>query len=147
MAPARYAEAMQASCQCGRLTAAIDESAEAMTVACHCIDCQKRSGSPFGMMAYFADEAVRVAGEAREYARPTDSGNTYITGFCPHCGSTLYGKASRFPGITGVTVGTIGDPEFPAPLRSVYEQSRHPWLAMPEATEGFLRGRDGARSR
>ena len=137
---------MQASCQCGNLTAEIADGAEAMTVACHCIDCQKRSGSPFGVMAYYPDASVAIGGEAREYARPTDSGHTFTTGFCPSCGSTLYGRASRFPGITGVTVGTIADPAFPAPLRSVYEQSRHHWLAMPEGSAGFLQGRDGARS-
>jgi len=138
---------MDASCQCGNLTAKIADGAEAMTVACHCIDCQKRSGSPFGIMAYYPDDAVSFAGEAREYSRGTDSGNTYTTGFCPTCGSTLFGKASRFPGITGVTVGTISDPAFPAPIRSVYEQSRHQWLAMPDSTDGFMQGRDGERSR
>ena len=44
---------MQASCQCGKLTATIDDGAAPMVVACHCIDCQKRTGSPFGSMAYY----------------------------------------------------------------------------------------------
>ena len=138
---------MDAICQCGNLTAAIADGAEPMTVACHCIDCQKRTGAPFGVIAYYPNDSVAISGEAREYTRPTDSGHTFTTGFCPACGSTLYGRASRFPGITGVTVGTISDPAFAAPLRSVYEQSRHRWLAMPEATDGYLRGRDGERSR
>ena len=138
---------MQASCQCGSLTAEIDGGAEAMVVACHCIECQKRSGSPFGSIAYYPEDSVAIAGEAREYSRPADSGNTFTSGFCPTCGSTLYGKASQYPGITGVTVGTISDPAFPAPTRSVYEQSRHHWLAMPETTSGFVKGRDGERIR
>jgi hypothetical protein len=138
---------MQASCQCGSLTAEIDDGAEPTVVACHCLDCQKRSGSPFGSMAYFPREAVAVSGEAREYARPTDSGNSYTTGFCPACGSTLYGKASAFPEIVGVTVGTFDDRALPAPVRSVYEQSRHSWVAMPEATLRFVRGRNGEQAR
>ena len=138
---------MQASCQCGTLTAAVDDGAEPTVVACHCIDCQKRSGSPFGSMAYYPREAVAVSGQAREYSRPTDSGNTYTTGFCPTCGSTLYGKASAFPDIVGVTVGMISDPALPAPVRSVYEQSRHHWVAMPDETACFERGRDGVRTR
>ena len=138
---------MQASCQCGALTAEIQDGAEPVVVACHCIDCQKRSGSPYGSMVYYPEDFVAFAGEAREYSRPTDSGNTYTTGFCPTCGSTLYGKASGFPGIVGVTFGTIADATLPAPLRSVYEQSRHPWVMMPAETHGFLRGRDGERVR
>ena len=138
---------MQATCQCGNLTATIDDGAEPMVVACHCIDCQKRSGSPFGSMAYYPHASVTFGGEAREYSRGTDSGETYTTGFCPNCGSTLYGKGSRPPDVVGVTVGTISDPALPAPARSVYEQSRHHWLTMPESTPGFVRGRDGDRSR
>jgi hypothetical protein len=138
---------MQASCQCGSLTAEIQDGAEPMVVACHCIDCQKRSGSPFGTMAYYPVTFVNFAGEAREYARPTDSDNTFTTGFCPTCGSTLYGKASGFPGIVGVTFGTIDERKLPAPVRSVYEQSRHHWVQMPAETQGFVRGRNSERTR
>ena len=138
---------MEATCQCGNLTARIDDSAEPMVIACHCLDCQKRTGSPFGMIAYYETGQVGIAGEASEFTRPCDSGNTFTTGFCPSCGSTVFARASRYRGITGVTVGTIADPAFPTPLRSVYEQSKHRWLAMPEATAGFVRGRDGERSR
>ena len=133
---------MQASCQCGSLTATIADGAEPMVVMCHCIDCQKRSGSHYGSIAYFPETSVAIAGEAREFERGTDSGNTFTTGFCPACGSTVYAKASRMPEITGVTVGTIADLSFPAPARSVYEQSRHHWLPIPDAMPGFARGRD-----
>jgi hypothetical protein len=142
-----YARVVNASCQCGKLTAVIDDGAEALVVACHCIECQKRSGSPFGEIAYFPTDAVAIRGEASEYTRPTDEGSTFTTGFCPTCGSTLYGRAPNHPSILGVTVGTISDPAFPAPIRSIYERSRHHWVAMPEATAGFVRGPEGARSR
>ena len=138
---------MQASCQCGNLTAAIAEGGEPMVIACHCIDCQKRTGSPFGQIAYYQTGQVAVSGEASEFTRPCDSGNTFTTGFCPRCGSTVYARASQYPGIVGVTVGTIADPAFPAPIRSVYEQSRHHWLAVPEAIPGYARGRDGEQVR
>ena len=138
---------MQASCQCGSLTAEIQDGAEPIVVACHCRDCQKRSGSPFGTMAYYPEDYVAIGGEAREYSRPTDSGNTFTTGFCPTCGSTLYGRTSGFPGAVGVTMGTIDEPRLPVPVRSVYEQSRRHWVTMPAETQGFARGRDGERTR
>ena len=135
---------MDASCQCGALTASIADGTEPMVVMCHCIDCQKRSGSHYGSIAYFPGEAVAVHGEAREFARGTDNGFTFTTGFCPACGSTVYAKASRLPEITGVTVGTITDPAFPPPIRSVYEQSKHGWVQPPEAATNHPRGRDTA---
>jgi hypothetical protein len=138
---------MQASCQCGSLTAEIRDGAEPMVSMCHCLDCQRRSGSQFGSIAYYPAEAVTIAGEAREFARSTDSGNTFTTGFCPTCGSTVYARPERTPPMIGVTVGTFADPGFPRPVRSVYEQSKHHWIESSAEIQGFMRGRDGERTR
>ena len=113
-----------------------------MTIMCHCTDCQKRSGSPFGVVAYFDRGSVEIEGEALEFTRPTDAGNSFTTGFCPNCGSTLFASASKYPEIIGITLGSIADPAFPAPARSVYEQSRHHWVNLPEAITSHPRGRD-----
>ena len=133
---------MQASCQCGALTAEISDDAEPTVVVCHCIDCQRRSGSQFGSIAYYARESVTITGKAEEFSRGTDSGNVFTTGFCPTCGSTVFARPSFMPQIVGVTVGTFADPAFPPPVRSVYEQSRHDWITIPETTSRHLRGRD-----
>lgn len=135
---------MQATCQCGKLSATVADGAEATTVVCHCRDCQRRSGSPFGAIAYFPREAVTISGNPREFTRPTDAGNTFTTGFCPDCGSTVYAKASRMPEITGVPVGAFADRAFPMPVRSVYEQSRHDWVVLPEGMPHHPRGRDSS---
>jgi hypothetical protein len=55
-------------------------------VACHCIACQKRSGSPFGEAAYYPHEQVKVCGEARKFTRATDAGSHFDQFFCPDCG-------------------------------------------------------------
>jgi hypothetical protein len=133
---------MLASCLCGALTATIADDAERVTVMCHCRDCQKRSGSPFGVMAYFPENAVVLAGESRAFSRATDSGFRYTTGFCPTCGSTLWGRSTRMPALLGIAVGAIADPTFPQPIRSVYEQSRHSWVTIPVTTARHPRGRE-----
>jgi hypothetical protein len=133
---------MEASCQCGRLTATVADGAEAVTAMCHCRDCQRRSGSPFGTIAYFPKEAVTISGSPHEFTRPTDGGNSFTTGFCPGCGSTVYAKASRMPQITGVPVGAFADPSFPMPVCSVYEQSKHDWVVLPAGMTQHPRGRD-----
>lgn len=135
-------ETTSASCGCGQLSASIAGDAQAMTIMCHCTDCQKRSGSPFGVMAYFSNDAVSLVGEAREYERATDSGGTYTTIFCPQCGSTILGKASIIPDIAGVPVGAMTDPQFPAASLSFYEQSKHDWVTLPDEMHHFARGRD-----
>ncbi len=113
-----------------------------MIVLCHCLDCQRRSGSPFGEIAYYPRTSVRVAGTAQEFTRQTDQGRNFTTGFCPRCGSTLYAHAEKYPDIIGIMVGTLAQPDFPPPARSVYEQSRHGWLPLPEGIPRHMRGRD-----
>ena len=133
---------MQASCQCGQLTARIADGAEATTIMCHCIDCQRRSGSPFGAIAYFPREAVAISGRTTEYTRPADSGSEFTTGFCPTCGSTVYARPARIPSITGVTLGCLAGAEVPSPAVSVYEQSMHDWFEVPEGVSRHPRGRN-----
>ena len=113
-----------------------------MVVLCHCLDCQRRSGSPFGEIAYYPAESVAITDEGREYSRQTDEGNTFTSGFCPVCGSTLYARAGKYPGITGIAVGTLADPAVPLPARSVYEQSKHHWIEMPAGVPRHPRGRN-----
>ncbi|SPP94629.1 protein of unknown function [Bradyrhizobium vignae] len=37
-------------------------------------------------------------------------------------------KADNLPDMIGIAVGAIADPDFPAPVRSVFEQSKHAWV-------------------
>jgi hypothetical protein len=104
-------------CQCGQLSVKLP-GPSASVVACHCSDCQRRSGSPFGVLAYYSDECVKIAGEATRYERPTATGGTFETFFCPTCGSTVYARAGKHPTLIRIAVGAICDPTYSAPVRS-----------------------------
>lgn len=130
---------MIARCQCGQLQARLPGPAEA--VACHCTACQRRSGSPFGVIAYYPDAQVSVTGTGTVYLRPADSGAPFETTFCPVCGTTLYVRTGRHRDMIGIPVGTIADPAYPAPVRSVWEETRHDWVTIPGAIPHFPRGR------
>jgi hypothetical protein len=132
--------AMKAHCQCGQVSVMLPDS-HPVVVACHCEACQRRSGSPFGVLAYYPAEQLVITGAAKGYLRPAESGGTFETFFCPQCGSTVYAKASRFPDRIGVALGAIADPAFPEPVRSVWEEKMHHWVAMPAAAQHFPRGR------
>ena len=130
---------MNASCQCGALTATV--SGEGARVVCHCRACQRRSGSPFGYIAYYSAGNVDVAGEWREFARPTDSGGNFANRFCPTCGSSVIVVSSKHPDKLGIPVGAFADAGFPAPQRTVYNDFRHEWVVMPGGLETHARGR------
>ncbi|MFN2100418.1 GFA family protein [Altererythrobacter sp. MF3-039] len=136
---------MLASCQCGALTATV--SGDSARVVCHCIDCQKRSGSPFGYIAYYSTDRVEVSGESREYIRPTDLGGTFTNRFCPTCGSTILVQAGVHPDKVGIPVGAFADQNFAPPHRAVYDDRRHDWITLPEDLPTFAKGRSTASSK
>ena len=117
-----------ARCACGTLTAQTIGDPE-FVVACHCLECQRRTGSVFGVGAYYPTAKVTIAGTFNVYVRDGQAGRKLRFRFCPTCGTTVFWDVDLRPGYMGVAVGAMGDPGFPPPTRSVWEQSRHPWVA------------------
>lgn len=131
---------LQARCGCGSLTVTLPGTSD-MVVACHCIDCQRRTGSPFGVGAYYPADMIGISGAAKEYVRPTATGGKFRSFFCPECGTSVYWKTDKHPTMIGVAVGAIGDIGYPGPVRSVWEQSRHRWVQIDSVRDHFERGR------
>jgi hypothetical protein len=78
-----------AHCCCGSLRA--EATGEPVFVgACHCTECQRRTGSPFGVSTYFLKEQVRTDGPSKIYVRGSDSGRKIEIHFCPHCGTSVF---------------------------------------------------------
>jgi hypothetical protein len=102
---------------------------------CHCLACQRRTGSAFGVQARFPSDRVRVSGRAREYVRISDAGEARTFSFCPDCGATVYYVLSTAPDLVAVPVGALADPSFPAPQFSVWEARKHPWVSLPVDVE------------
>lgn len=102
---------------------------------CHCLACQRRTGSAFGVQARFHRDHVGIEGRATQFVRMGDSGNPVTFHFCPVCGSTLYWQLAGAPDLIAVAVGAFADPHFSPPRHSVYERSRHPW-ALPPSDPG-----------
>ena len=120
-----------ASCACGQLRASCRGEPRLVSL-CHCQACQRRTGSPYGIGAFFDREMVAPEGRASVYRRASDSGFAVTFHFCPDCGSTVYWEPERKPELVAVAVGAFADPAFPAPSQSVWEEWRHPWVAVPD---------------
>lgn len=102
---------------------------------CHCLACQRRTGSPFAQQARWRDEDVTLRGEASTFVRVGDEGCHITFRFCPTCGATMAYTIDAMPGVTAVPVGAFADPAFPPPTFSVYEARRHGWVSVPADIE------------
>jgi hypothetical protein len=118
-----------ARCACGALKVRC-RGEPAKVSLCHCLACQRRTGSTHSIAAFFPCEAVTIEGETRRFTRPSDRGFDVTFQFCPTCGSTLAWSPARTPERIGVAVGGFADPAFPPPTQQVYEECRHPWLTL-----------------
>jgi len=119
-----------ASCNCGQLRAEVTGEPVRFSV-CHCDECQRRTGSVFAVQARFPREAVHLKGEGTEFVRTNDEGAKCRFTFCSTCGSTVFYVEERREEHIAIPVGGFADPTFPSPTVSVYEESSHPWVAMP----------------
>ena len=124
----------EATCSCGQLHVRAEGDPVRVSI-CHCLACQRRTGSAFGYQARFPADRVSVTGRRTEYVRHSDDGgDERHFWFCPDCGSTVFHTGGD-PDLIAVAVGCFADPSFPPPTVAVYESRRHPWLDLPEEIE------------
>ena len=128
-----------ARCSCGALTLSLPGPSK-LVVACHCLECQRRTGAPFGIGAFYPADAVAVSGPRAKFTREADSGGQVHSYFCPTCGSTICWEADNLPSMIAVAVGSFADPTYPAPVKSIFERSKHHWVCFDDAVEHFEQG-------
>jgi hypothetical protein len=128
--------AREATCHCGQLRLEV-EGDPFVVGMCHCLACQRRTGSAFGMQAAFTPEQVQVLGLYRTYRRISDESDRkpHDFHFCPECGSNVFYTEPDEPDLVVVSVGSFADPSFPPPTESGYDTRRQPWLARPATIE------------
>ena len=123
----------EAACSCGQLRLEVTGEPFDVTM-CHCLACQRRTGSAFGLQAGFMSDQVRISGRATEYVRISDESDRkpHVFHFCPECGGTVYYTEPDEPDLVAVAVGTFADPSFPPPTVSSYALRRHAWMTLPD---------------
>jgi hypothetical protein len=105
--------------------------------ACHCTACQKRTGSAFGIGAYFKAEDVEfLKGDLRAYQfRSDETGRWLKNEFCPRCGTVLTWTLEAMPGLRALAAGTFDDPKWLKIQRHGWLRSAHSWFTPPEGVE------------
>ena len=119
-----------ATCSCGQLTATTTEDPIRVSI-CHCLACQRRTGSVFGAQARFRKDDVVIHGQSKQYVRIGDEGSRVTFSFCPDCGATVHYVIAGLEENIAIPVGAFAEPGFPEPSFSVYEERMHAWIGLP----------------
>ncbi|MGH8428264.1 MAG: GFA family protein [Gammaproteobacteria bacterium] len=123
-----------ASCSCDRLKAQVTGEPKRVGI-CHCLACQRRTGSAFGVQARFEAAQVQVSGTPSEYVRVGDEGSHARFRFCAVCGATVYFTADEMPNVVAIPLGAFAGSALPEPSVSVYEERMLPWVGLPASIE------------
>lgn len=124
----------EGGCQCGRVRYRLEGEPRGLA-ACHCRDCQRQSGSAFGLSLAVPKESFRLtSGDVRTFTVPCDSGRLKECAFCPECGTRIY-----HAGVLGVSVkaGTLDDTSQLRPEAHYWTARKQPWVQLPDGVPCF----------
>src|SRR5260370_28196220 len=76
-------------CQCGSVRYVLTTEPIRLG-ACHCKECQRQSGSAFGMFMPVKKDSLTGTGRTKQVTRVADMGNEVTDQFCPGCGVRVY---------------------------------------------------------
>src|SRR5262245_43513004 len=119
-------------CLCGSVRFEI-EGEPHITYACHCTECQRQTGSAFGLTIVTTVDRFRITkGQLKTYASKGDSGGTLTRYFCPECGTWIFNVPERSPQNRNVKPGTLDDASWVRPQVHVWLRSALPWVRIPD---------------
>ncbi len=113
-------------CLCGTCSYEIDGD-PVVVAQCHCLDCQRITGTGHSTGAMFAESGVRLSGEFSTFSTASEAGNTVTRLFCGTCGSPLYGTNSGAPGFVTVSMGTLNASDHLMPQVAIFTRTRRAW--------------------
>jgi hypothetical protein len=127
---------LSGSCQCGAVHYRVN-SAPVFTYACHCRDCQKRSGSAFSMGTLVALADLELDGELSAWRRTSDEGSSNTRYSCAACGNIIYGAGETSADFAKLQTGTLDDSVAMQPHVHIWTSRKQAWLTLPADVPQF----------
>ena len=126
----------EGGCSCGAVRYRL--ASDPMFVhCCHCLNCQRQTGSAFVVnLLIEADRVEVLEGFPQPVAVPRDDGSTQRIFRCPTCQVAVYSTYGR-PEVRFVRGGTLDDPSSVTPDVHIYTRSKLPWVVLPDSVPAF----------
>ncbi|MBV8654112.1 MAG: GFA family protein [Alphaproteobacteria bacterium] len=130
-------ETLEGGCACGAVRYRLN-SAPMFVHCCHCLDCQRQTGSAFVLNALIETDRIAVStGRLTPIGVPTDSGQPHLIFRCAACQTALWSEYGGRAALRFVRVGTLDDPMQLQPDVHIYTRSKQPWVTLPPDVPAF----------
>jgi hypothetical protein len=116
-------------CLCGKIRYEIS-APPIDSVNCHCRTCQKAVGAAYLAFMLVPVSVLTITGDYKEFATIAASGHTMYRGFCPECGTSLFGRNSHFTHVRPVAAATLDDPSIFQPQKNIWVADAQSWDIM-----------------
>ncbi|ACY18708.1 GFA family protein [Haliangium ochraceum] len=123
-------------CECGAVTYAVTGDEPIHVYACHCRNCQTRSGSAFAEHAMVAAAAFAIAGELNSYRREAN-GMQFEESVCRTCYTRIFNRNSALPGSIFLRAGTLSGSEHLEPMAHIWVKRKQPWIHLKDDVPAF----------
>ena len=130
----------QGGCLCGQVRYEVSGDPLAV-VLCHCINCQKQSGSTFSFNIIGQSDQISLQGNVSTYVDQNDSGDPVKRNFCGNCGSPIYSEILTQGNLIAVKIGTLDDTRDLEPQSQVWCISKQNWLSLNSDLPAAMRNR------
>ncbi len=126
----------EGGCACGAVRYGL--ASEPLFVhCCHCLDCQRQTGSAFVVNVLIEADRVEVQGDAPEPVDARrDDGSVQRIHRYRTCRVAVFSEYGR-PEILFVRGGTLDRPATVAPDVHIYTRSKVPWVVLPGDVPAF----------
>ena len=127
---------MEGGCSCGSVRYRLT-SAPLFIHCCHCLNCQRQTGSAFVInLLIDTDRVELLAGEPQPVDVPRDDGSMQQVYRCPSCDVAVYSQYGS-PDFRFVRAGTLDEPRGVTPDVHIFTKSKVDWVVIPESTPAF----------
>ena len=127
---------MEGGCSCGAVRYRLT-SAPLFVHCCHCLNCQRQTGSAFVInLLIEADRVELLAGEPQPVDAPRDDGSMQRIYRCPTCEVAVYSEYTR-PEFLYARAGTLDEPREIVPDVHIFTKSKVEWVVLPESVPAF----------
>ena len=126
----------EGGCACGLVRYRLTDE-PLFTHCCHCLNCQRQTGSAFVINLLIEANRVEVlAGNPRPVDVPRDDGSTQRIHRCPDCQVAVFSEYG-LPEVWFVRGGTLDEPSSISPDVHIYTKSKLPWVELPGSVPAF----------
>jgi hypothetical protein len=127
---------LEGGCSCGEVRYRL-RSEPLFTHCCHCLNCQRQTGSAFVInLLIEADRVELLAGDPQHVDVPRDDGSKQRIYRCPNCQVGVYSEYGR-PEVLFVRAGTLDQPSQVTPDVHIFTRSKLGWVTLPDLVPAF----------